>query len=160
MDTRVVVAKGGGTFLTAPPSGKQFSLTLGAQTVVVTEVGGGLRSYTVGGRELLDGYAAEEMCSGARGPDLPALAQPHRRRTLPLRRRRAPVAAHRARCPQRHPRAHPLVDVASRAREPPVPAATARPASPTGLSVRPEVRADLPAERRGAGGRDPRHQRR
>lgn len=37
------------------------------QRVVVTEVGGGLRSYTVGGRPVLDGYEAGEMCSGGRG---------------------------------------------------------------------------------------------
>lgn len=52
---------------TASPSGKQFVLSLGAQTAVITEFGGGLRSYTVDGRELLDGYAADEMCSDARG---------------------------------------------------------------------------------------------
>jgi len=51
----------------APPSGKQFSLHLGDSTAVVTEVGGGLRSYCVDGVELLDGFAAHEMCSGARG---------------------------------------------------------------------------------------------
>lgn len=51
----------------APPSGMQFSLQLGGQTAVVTEVGAGLRSYTVDGRELLDGYGVDDMCSGARG---------------------------------------------------------------------------------------------
>lgn len=51
----------------APPSGLQFSLELGASTAVVTEVGAGLRSYCVDGVELLDGFAADEMCSGARG---------------------------------------------------------------------------------------------
>jgi galactose mutarotase-like enzyme len=51
----------------APPSGKQFALSLGAQTAVVTEVGGGLRSYRVGDRELLDGYAIDQPCTGARG---------------------------------------------------------------------------------------------
>jgi aldose 1-epimerase len=49
------------------PSGKQFLLQLGRQTAVVTEVGGGLRSYCVGERELLDGYAVDQMCTGARG---------------------------------------------------------------------------------------------
>src|SRR3954463_2782778 len=53
--------------LTAPPSGKQFVLELGRQTAVVTEVGGGVRSYTVAGHEVLDGYALHEMCSDARG---------------------------------------------------------------------------------------------
>jgi aldose 1-epimerase len=30
-------------------------------------VGGGLRSYSAGGRELLDGYEADEMCTSGRG---------------------------------------------------------------------------------------------
>jgi len=53
--------------LAAPPSGKQFTLSLGSQTAVVTEVGGGLRSYCVDDRELLDGYDIDQMCTGARG---------------------------------------------------------------------------------------------
>jgi aldose 1-epimerase len=51
----------------APPSGKQFRLQSGDSTAVVTEVGAGLRSYTVGGVELLDGYGIDQMCSDARG---------------------------------------------------------------------------------------------
>ena len=31
------------------------------------EVGGGLRAYSAGGRELLDGYGADEMCTSGRG---------------------------------------------------------------------------------------------
>lgn len=50
-----------------PPSGRQLALVHGDQRVVVTEVGGGLREYTVAGRHLLDGYGAGEMCSGGRG---------------------------------------------------------------------------------------------
>lgn len=50
-----------------PPSGRQLELAWGDQQAVVTEVGGGLRSYTVGGRPVLDGYGAGEMCSGGRG---------------------------------------------------------------------------------------------
>ncbi len=49
------------------PSGRQVELAWGDQRVVVTEVGGGLRSYTVGGRPVLDGYGAGEMGSGGRG---------------------------------------------------------------------------------------------
>ncbi len=49
------------------PSGRQTELACGDQRVVVTEVGGGLRSYTAGGRAVLDGYAAGEMCNGGRG---------------------------------------------------------------------------------------------
>lgn len=53
-----------------PPSGAQFELSLGDSRVMVTEVGGGLRSYLVGGRAVLDGFAVNEMCTGARGQTL------------------------------------------------------------------------------------------
>ena len=49
------------------PSGEQFELTLEDQRAVVVEVGGGLRSYSAGGRELLDGYGTDEMCTSGRG---------------------------------------------------------------------------------------------
>jgi aldose 1-epimerase len=49
------------------PSGKQIELRAGDQRVVVVEVGAGLRSYTVGDREVLDGYGADEMASAGRG---------------------------------------------------------------------------------------------
>ena len=54
-----------------PPSGRQLELRAGegAQESVasVVEVGGGLRSFEVGGRPVLDGYAADEMCTAGRG---------------------------------------------------------------------------------------------
>lgn len=49
------------------PSGEQIELRLGEQRAVVVEVGGGLRSYEVAGREILDGYDADSICDGARG---------------------------------------------------------------------------------------------
>ena len=49
------------------PSGEQVEITLGDQRAVVVEVGGGLRTYSVGGRELLDGYEADEICTSGRG---------------------------------------------------------------------------------------------
>jgi aldose 1-epimerase len=49
------------------PSGRQFELEHGDQRAVVVEVGGGLRTYSVDGLELLDGYAADEICSSGRG---------------------------------------------------------------------------------------------
>ncbi|HLI31214.1 MAG TPA: aldose 1-epimerase family protein [Solirubrobacteraceae bacterium] len=49
------------------PSGEQIAIEHGDQRVVVVEVGGGLRSYSSGGRELLDGYGKHEMCSAGRG---------------------------------------------------------------------------------------------
>jgi aldose 1-epimerase len=49
------------------PSGEQYKLVLDDQRAVVTEVGATLREYAAGGRELLDGFAASEQCSGGRG---------------------------------------------------------------------------------------------
>jgi aldose 1-epimerase len=49
------------------PSGRQYVLTDGEQRAVVTEVGAGLRTYTVGDRDILDGYGEEEMCPAGRG---------------------------------------------------------------------------------------------
>jgi aldose 1-epimerase len=50
-----------------PPSGQQYALTFGDQRAVVTEVGAGLRTYTVGDRDVVYGYAEDEMCSIGRG---------------------------------------------------------------------------------------------
>jgi aldose 1-epimerase len=50
-----------------PPSGEQHELSYGDQQAVVVEVGAGLRTYTVGDRDVLDGYAADEMCASGRG---------------------------------------------------------------------------------------------
>jgi aldose 1-epimerase len=49
------------------PSGAQYVLTSGDQRAVVTEVGAGLRAYTVGDRDVIDGFAEDEMCSIGRG---------------------------------------------------------------------------------------------
>jgi aldose 1-epimerase len=49
------------------PSGEQITIAAGDQKAVVVEVGGGLRSYSAGGRELIDGYGAYEMSSSGRG---------------------------------------------------------------------------------------------
>jgi aldose 1-epimerase len=49
------------------PSGEQITITAGDQQAVVVEVGGGLRSYFAGGRELVDGYRVDEMSSSGRG---------------------------------------------------------------------------------------------
>ncbi len=52
------------------PSGEQYQISHGTQTAVITEVGAGLRQYTVAGRDVLDGYGAGEMCTDARGQTL------------------------------------------------------------------------------------------
>jgi aldose 1-epimerase len=49
------------------PSGEQIEIVSGDQTAVVVEAGGGLRTYTAGGRALLDGFAPDEMPTGSRG---------------------------------------------------------------------------------------------
>ncbi|MCA1713353.1 MAG: aldose 1-epimerase family protein [Actinobacteria bacterium] len=59
-----------------PPSGAQVLLEHGDQRAVVVEVGGGLRTYSVGGVEVLDGYGEREMVSAARG--LPLIPWPNR----------------------------------------------------------------------------------
>ena len=46
---------------------QQFEIASGDQRVVVVEVGAGLRSYTVDGRDVLDGYGRGEMCPSGRG---------------------------------------------------------------------------------------------
>src|SRR5262245_55819600 len=51
----------------APPSGQQYELAFGDQRAVVTEVGAGLRSYTAGDRDVIDGYGVDEMSRSGRG---------------------------------------------------------------------------------------------
>ena len=53
--------------MSTSPSGEQFEIAAGDQRAVVVEVGGGLRSYSAGGREVLDGYGDDEMCTSGRG---------------------------------------------------------------------------------------------
>jgi aldose 1-epimerase len=52
------------------PSGEQYALRAGEWEAVVIEVGATLRSLTVAGREVLDTFAADEMCHGSRGQAL------------------------------------------------------------------------------------------
>lgn len=52
------------------PSGQQWEIRHGDQRAVIVEVGGGVRAYDVGAREVLQGYPADAMCDGARGAPL------------------------------------------------------------------------------------------
>ncbi len=61
-----------------PPSGRQYPITHGRQQAVITEVGGGLRAYTIDGRDIIDGYGENEMVTVARGA--PLLPWPNRLR--------------------------------------------------------------------------------
>jgi aldose 1-epimerase len=49
------------------PSGEQVELAVGEQRAVVVGVGAGLRTYSVGGRPVIDGYDAGELCPSGRG---------------------------------------------------------------------------------------------
>ena len=49
------------------PSGEQLVLEAGGHRVTVVEVGGGLRSWTLDGLDVLDGYAEDEVCPAGRG---------------------------------------------------------------------------------------------
>ena len=51
----------------ASPSGRQYEIARGATRATIVEVGGGLRTLTVGGRDALDGYGQHEICPGGRG---------------------------------------------------------------------------------------------
>ena len=55
------------TALPRAPSGEQFEIASADQSAVVVEVGGGIRSYSAAGRELIDGYGADEMSAAGRG---------------------------------------------------------------------------------------------
>ena len=52
------------------PSGQQVEITHGHHRATIVEVGGGIRSLTVGGEPVLDGYGPDQMCSSARGQAL------------------------------------------------------------------------------------------
>ena len=52
------------------PSGDQYWLETDNQEASVVEVGGGLRTYTVAGVDVLDGYGVDDMAAGGRGQNL------------------------------------------------------------------------------------------
>jgi len=52
------------------PSGEQVEIAHHDQRATLVEVGGGLRSYRLGGRAIVDGYEADEMCTAAKGQTL------------------------------------------------------------------------------------------
>ncbi|HEY1487728.1 MAG TPA: aldose 1-epimerase family protein [Micromonosporaceae bacterium] len=56
------------------PSGRQFELRLASrvadQTATIVEVGGGIRAYRVGDRDVLHPYPIDAMCDGAHGAPL------------------------------------------------------------------------------------------
>ena len=52
------------------PSGAQFHISAGSHRATIVEVGGGIREYAVGSRDVLDPYPLEAMCDGAHGAPL------------------------------------------------------------------------------------------
>jgi aldose 1-epimerase len=52
------------------PSGTQFEIAFGDQRATIVEVGGGVREYRVGDRNVLDPYPVDMMCDGAHGAPL------------------------------------------------------------------------------------------
>ena len=55
---RLAPSSQSGPVPTAHSSGEQIEIAAAGQRAVVVEVGGGLRSYAMNGRELLDGYGS------------------------------------------------------------------------------------------------------
>ena len=96
------------------PSGEQLELSFGERRAVVVEVGAGLRTYAIGGREVLDGYAADEMCASGRGQVL--LPWPNRIEdgSYEFDGRRAPAPAHGGGGGKCDPRARPLGELDGR----------------------------------------------
>jgi aldose 1-epimerase len=52
------------------PTGEQYEISAGGCTAVVTEVGATLRSLTMGGHDILHGFAVETSPTGGRGQQL------------------------------------------------------------------------------------------
>jgi aldose 1-epimerase len=56
--------------MTSAPSGRQFDIGFGEQRATIVEVGGGIREYRVGERDVLEPYPVEQMCDAAHGAPL------------------------------------------------------------------------------------------
>ena len=56
--------------MTTVPSGRQLEIAHEDHHAVIVEVGGGIRGYDVGGVEVLQPYAVDQMCDGAHGAPL------------------------------------------------------------------------------------------
>ena len=52
------------------PTGEQYEISSGDQRAVITEVGATLRSFQVGGRDVVRGFAADEVVHGGLGQQL------------------------------------------------------------------------------------------
>ena len=52
------------------PSGAQHEIAYGEQRATIVEVGGGVRAYAVGDRDVLDPFPVDAQCDGAHGAPL------------------------------------------------------------------------------------------
>ena len=52
------------------PSGGQYEISFGDQHATIVEVGGGVRTYAVGARAVLDPYEVDQICDGVHGAPL------------------------------------------------------------------------------------------
>lgn len=52
------------------PSGEQFEISAGNHRATIVEVGGGIRTYAVADRDVLDPYPRDAVCDGAHGAPL------------------------------------------------------------------------------------------
>jgi aldose 1-epimerase len=52
------------------PSGEQFEISHGEQRATIVEVGGGVREYSAGERDVLHPYPVDAICDGAHGAPL------------------------------------------------------------------------------------------
>jgi aldose 1-epimerase len=50
-----------------PPSGQQFEISAAGQRATIVEVGGGIRTFSAGDRDVLQSYPVDAMCDGAHG---------------------------------------------------------------------------------------------
>jgi aldose 1-epimerase len=53
-----------------PPTGEQYEIVSGGHRAVITEVGATLRGYAVDGRDVVRGFAEDDMVKGGRGQNL------------------------------------------------------------------------------------------
>jgi aldose 1-epimerase len=56
--------------VSTPPTGEQYEIISGTRRAVVTEVGATLRTFSVGGRDVVRGFGVEDQISGGRGQNL------------------------------------------------------------------------------------------
>jgi aldose 1-epimerase len=57
-------------FVSAPPTGEQYEISSGNHRAVITEVGATLRSFSVDGRDVVNGFGVQDKVSGGRGQNL------------------------------------------------------------------------------------------